>query len=104
MKEELLDVFYKYNIIDHVNQYIVDDAIKYKGLDKVITNLDANIKYKDIINKKNFLKLKQDIILLKKQSKKVKRVLKERKYTKPFKFDLAYKSFTGITMKFLIKL
>ena len=41
---------------------------------------------------------------LKKQSKKVKRVLKERKHVKPFKFDLAYKSFTGITMKFLIKL
>lgn len=104
MKEELLDIFYKYNIIDHVNQYIVDDAIKYKGLDKAIANLNANIKYKDIINKKNFIKLKQDIILLKKQSKKVKRLLKERKYAKPFKFDLAYKSFTGITMKFLIKL
>ena len=104
MKEELLDIFYRYNIIDHINQYIVDDAIKYKGLDKAIANLNANIKYKDIINKKNFIKLKQDIILLKKQSKKVKRVLKERKYAKPFKFDLAYKSFTGISMKFLIKL
>ncbi len=115
MKEELLDVFYRYNIIEHIDRYHITDIGSYKTLVKKIENLNLNLDYTTMVtNVRKSINLrniqssitatKNDIKAVKSDTSSIDIELVERLYDDIFKFDSAYQKFTGINPNFLKKL
>lgn len=106
MKQELIDLFYSYNIIEHTDKYHIIKIDEYNALIKSINGIDSSLKCNNDLDtlRSNICTLNNQIKSLKKQSSLVQKEIVKRKYNQPFMFDKAYQNFTGITIKFLRQL
>jgi hypothetical protein len=112
MKQELMDIFYNYNIVDHTDRYYVAKIDVVSALLKKVSDIEFDRGYNsfvnDIRNHNNLKKIQNDITTfktsineLKSLASSIKKEIIIRRFDMPFSFDNAYQKYTGINAKFL---